>query len=683
MQKFAIKNYKRQNLFVSMALTSFFLLGAQFANAEIIGQVKSPDKSLDVKIDLDGEGRIRYIVDKDGKEMISPSTMAFLMTDTGRLERGLKLDSTSTDTKNYIWELPWGETKYVKDNHNEITLNFTETDGAKRKVSVIFRVFDDGVGFRYYFPENREYKIQDELTEFNIAPEANALWIPAGELNRYEYLYQNTPLKEVTQAHTPMTVSTRDGYYMSFHEAALVDYSSMWLRRYTGQNFRTTLSPSPDGIRVKREGAFYTPWRSIIISKNLGGLVESHLSLNLNEPNKLGDVSWVKPQKYVGVWWEMHLDKTSWNSGPKHGANTENVKRYIDFAAKYGFRGVLVEGWNVGWDGKWFANGREFDFKKPYPDFDMDYLSKYAEKKGVHIIGHHETGANICNYEKQLGAALDYAKANNIEAIKTGYVADAGEVISCDTGDEIRIWHDGQRMVEHHLKVVEEAAKRHIAINPHEPIKDTGLRRTYPNWVAREGARGQEYNAWGVPPNQPNHEINLVFTRLLSGPMDYTPGIFKMEGKNGQKIETTLAKQLAFYIVIYSPIQMAADLPENYEANLKAFQFIRDLKVDWQDTKFMDGKIGEYVAIARKDRASNDWFIGAINNENPRDIALSLDFLDDGKKYIAEIYRDGPNADWRTNPYDIIIEKKVVKRGDILNYRLGVSGGAAIRIKAQ
>ena len=409
----------------------------------------------------------------------------------------------------------------------------------------------------------------------------------------------------------------------------------------------------------------------------------SDLILNLNEPNKLGDVSWFKPYKYVGIWWEMHLGTSSWASGPKHGATTANAKHYIDFAAKNGFRGVLIEGWNQGWDGDWFANGESFSFTKPYPDFDLKAVTDYARSKGVHLIGHHETSANIAHYEAQLGDALDLYARLGVDSVKTGYVADAGGVKALGADGKIHYeWHDGQVMSRHHLHVVTEAAKRHIAIDAHEPIKDTGLRRTYPNWVAREGARGMEYNAWGDPPNPPEHEANLVFTRMLGGPMDFTPGVLSLVGRGGQAIQSTIAKQLALYVVIYSPIQMAADLPENYAKYPGPFQFIKDVPADWSDTRVLNGEVGDYVTFARKDRNSDDWYLGSVTDENARALMVSLDFLDDGRDYLAQIYRDGDDADWRTNPHAIVIETRKVRRGDVMELRLAPGGGEAVRLVA-
>jgi alpha-glucosidase len=474
------------------------------------------------------------------------------------------------------------------------------------------------------------------------------------------------------------------GVHVAIHEAALVDYAGMWLRRVTGQRLKAELSPSSTGPKVRRTAPFVTPWRTLQIADDAPGLYMSDLILNLNEPNKLGDVSWVKPFKYVGIWWAMHLGTHTWASGAKHGATTAETRRYIDFAAKHGFRGVLVEGWNKGWDGDWFARGDEFSFTEPYPDFDLAALAAYAKKKGVFLVGHHETAGNIAVYEKQLGAALDLYQKLGIDSVKTGYVADAGGVQAL--GEEGRIhfeWHDGQVQSRHHLLVVQEAAKRHIAVNPHEPIKDTGLRRTYPNWVAREGARGMEYNAWGDPPNPPEHEVNLVFTRMLAGPMDYTPGVLSLTGANGKRIQSTIARQLALYVVLYSPIQMAADLPENYQRFMAPFQFIKDVPVDWTETRVLNGEVGDYVTMVRKDRAGNDWYLGAITDQDSRTLKVPLSFLDEVRRYYATIYRDGNDAGFAGDPASIEIETREVRRGDTLELKLAPGGGQAVRFSTQ
>jgi alpha-glucosidase len=406
----------------------------------------------------------------------------------------------------------------------------------------------------------------------------------------------------------------------------------------------------------------------------------SNLILNLNEPNKLGDVSWFHPTKFVGIWWDMHLDKNTWNSGPRHGATTENAMRYIDFAASHHMGGVLVEGWNKGWDGDWFGQGDQFSFTEAYPDFDLKKVTDYARSKGVKLIGHNETGANAARYESQMETAFTLYEKLGIDTVKTGYVSDAeqAQVIGED-GKWHLTWHESQDMSRHYLKVVEAAAKHHIAIDSHEPIKDTGLRRTYPNWVAREGARGQEYNAWGNPGNPPEHETNLFFTRMLEGPMDFTPGVFGMKTRSPDGVPTTWAKQLALYVVIYSPVQMAADRIENYEANPKPFQFIEDVAVDWSDTRVLNGEVGDFVTVARKDRHSDDWYLGSITDEFGRTLTVQLGFLDPGRKYRAEIYRDGDKADWKTNPTDIVIESREVTSADTLTLRLAAGGGQAIR----
>jgi alpha-glucosidase len=648
-----------------------------------VAGVSSPGRVLEVALLLDNDGRPSYRISRFGEPVIAPSRLGFLLQDVQKLDRNFALATQSTRSADDTWEQPWGERRLVRNRYNELRARLTEKTGEHRSLDVVFRVYDDGVGFRYEFPEQatlRDVKIEDELTEFVLAEPGTAWWIPGGEWNRYEYLYNRTPVTEIGTAHTPLTVRTQNGLHIALHEAALVDYASMWLRRVEGQRLRAQLSPSSDGWKVRRQAPFTTPWRTLQIADSAGGLYMSDLILNLNEPNRLGDVSWVRPGKYVGVWWEMHLEKSTWASGAKHGANTANVKRYIDFAAKNGFGGVLVEGWNKGWDGDWFANGDSFSFTEPYPDFDLEGLAKYARAQGVRLVGHHETSANIANYEPQLPAALDLYQRLGIDTVKTGYVADAGQVKRRDPdGTFRREWHDGQFMSRHHLHVVTEAAQRHIMVIAHEPIKDTGLRRTYPNWMAREGARGMEYNAWGDPPNPPEHEANLVFTRMLSGPMDFTPGIFGLQTRPGSRVQTTLAKQLALYVVLYSPIQMAADLPENYESRPGPFQFIKDVPTDWEQTLVLNGEVGDFATIARKDRHSDAWYLGSLTDESGRVLSVPLAFLDPGRRYVAQVYRDGPNAHWKTAPEDIVIESREVTSADTLTLRLAAGGGQAIR----
>jgi len=668
---------------IVLALLAFASL-VPLAHAGTVASVASPDGTLTVELDLNGEGRLAYRVLRKGQPLVADSRLGFILRNDRQFLRGLKLDAQASRAADETWEQPWGERRFVRNRYNELRANFIEGDRDRRRLDVVFRVFDDGIGFRYEFPKQPkldEVQIQEELTEFAFARPATAWWIPAWEWNREEYLYHRTPLAEVGVVQTPITLRTDDGVHLSIHEAALVDYAGMNLMKGGDGRLRASLTPGSPAKAV-RHTPFATPWRTITISDRAGGLVESNLSLNLNEPNTLGDVSWFTPHKYVGVWWSLHLDKETWATGAKHGATTANTKRHIDFAAANGFRGVLVEGWNPGWDGDWFANGWDFDFSKPTKDYDLRELAVYAKSRGVHLVGHHETGCAVSHYERQMDAAFALFDRLGIDAVKTGYVCDAGQIERQDTpnGAVVREWHEGQWMSGHHLRVVQEAAKHRVAINAHEPIKDTGLRRTYPNWISREGARGQEFNAWGEPPNPPEHEVTLVYTRMLAGPMDYTPGVVSLTGKNGLEIQSTLARQLALYVALYSPIQMAADLPEHYAARPDAFQFIKDVAVDWDESRVLAGEVGEYVAIARKQRGSPQWFIGAINDRTARTVPLTLDFLDPGTRYRAEIYRDGEGAGWKGDArFRFVREAREVTHGDAMPLWLAGGGGAAVR----
>jgi len=650
-------------------------------------RVTSPDGRIAVDLTSDPDGRPIYSVSRDGKALLAPSHLGFLLADTPKLDRAIAVTQPRTRSIDETWEQPWGERRSIRNHYNELRVTLKENAKTARHLDVVFRVYDDGLGFRYEFPKQDalpQLNIREELTEFVLAQPATTWWIPAGEWNREEYLYHRTPVEEVGDAQTPITFKLQNGTHLSIHEAALIDYSGMNLTRVEGRRFKALLTPGLDGVKVRRQAPFNTPWRTVQISDDAAGLAMSSLILNLNDPNVLGDVSWIKPMKYVGVWWEMHQDLKTWASGPRHGATNENVMKHIDFAAKNGFGGVLVEGWNLGWDGDWFGNGDDFSFTQSYPDFDLEKLSAYAKSKGVEIIGHHETSANAAHYESQMEAAFDLYQKVGVHAVKTGYVSDAGEakVIGAD-GKRHYAWHESQDMARHHLKVVTEAAKRHISINAHEPIKDTGLRRTWPNTIDREGARGMEYSAWGNPGNPPEHEANLVFTRLLAGPMDYTPGIFGMKTRAPDGVATTWAKQLALYVVIYSPLQMAADLLENYEANPRPFQFIKDVPVDWEDTRVLNGEVGDYVTIARKDRHSDNWYLGAVSDEEARTLKAPLAFLDKGRKYTAQIYRDGDKANWKTAREDIVIEEREVTAADTLTLKLAPGGGQAIRFIAK
>jgi len=676
---------------LSLVLLAFaaLALAQSPARAEdaAIARVASPDGRNVVELSLNGEGRLAYRVARDGKPLVADSRLGFILRNGRQLLRNLKLESQSSRASDSTWEQPWGERRFVRDHYNELRATFVETDHDHRRFDVVFRAFDDGIGFRYRFPRQPKLglvEIADELTEFSIARPATAWWIPAFQWNREEYLYQRTPLEEVPTVQTPITLRTEDGTHLSIHEAALVDYAGMNLARTEGRTLRAALTPG-DGAKVVRRTPFDTPWRTIQIADRAGGLVESDLILNLNEPNRLGDVGWFHPAKYVGIWWGMHLDVQSWATGPKHGATTENTRRMIDFAAAHGFRGVLVEGWNVGWDGDWFGNGWNFDFSKPTPDYDLPGLAAYAASKGVHLIGHDETGCAVSHFERQVPKAFALYQQLGIDAVKTGYVCDAGQIERQDSanGPVVREWHEGQWMARHHQYVVEQAAAHHIAVDAHEPIKDTGLRRTWPNFVSREGARGMEYNAWGAPPNPPEHEANLVFTRMLAGPMDFTPGVLSLTGRGGQEIQSTLAKQLALYVVIYSPIQMAADLPEHYAQHMDAFRFIEDVPTDWETSRMLNGEVGDYATIARKQRGGQDWYLGSVTDEQPRTLVVKLDFLDPGRKYEAQVYRDGDGADWHGDArFRFARETRAVTAADSLTLKLAPGGGEAIRFKA-
>jgi alpha-glucosidase len=658
--------------------------------------VASPDGRIVVTVDADGEGIPFYEVAVAGKPLIVRSQIAFNFTDEDPLRRGLSVESEARAQADTRWEQPWGERRWVRDHHNELAVTFADKGATPRRLTVRFRVFNDGIGFRSEFPDRpgkAETRIAEELTEFVLAPESDigdvtAWWIQAGDWNRYEQLYSKTALEAVSMAHTPVTLRTADGTHLSFHEAALVDYSGAWLQRLSGRRFRVHLSPSSRGAKVVRNGAFTTPWRAIRIARDAAGLVENDLELNLNEPNKLGDVSWFKPGKYVGIWWGMISGEWSWAQGPKHGATTARTKQYIDFAARHGFRGVLVEGWNVGWDGNWFGNGRDYSFTKAYPDFDLKAVTDYARRKGVHLIGHHETGGNIDVYERQLAEAMKLYGELGVDVVKTGYVADAGGIISCNADiaapceGQVMEWHDGQRQVQHHLRVVEEAAKNRVAVNPHEPVKDTGLRRTYPNWVAREGARGQEYNAWAPFNNPPDHEPTLVYTRMLGGPMDYTPGVLSVTGGNSVPMASTVAKQLGLYLAIYSPIQMAADFIESLEAHPRELEFIKAVPADWAESHLVAGEVGDYAVFARKDRNSADWYVGGINDATAREVTVTFDFLDPGKTYRATIWKDGEGATYETDArHRIAYDSRTVRKGDTLTLWLAPGGGAAVRLQ--
>lgn len=698
----------------------FCLLFIFVLSASVFAQtVSSPNRDFSFSFKVNDAGEAIYDLFYKNNPVIKASKLGFVIKDQPELRSGFKIVETKNDTRNETWNPVWGEVKTIRNNYNELAVTLEQkTEKLTRRIIVRFRLFNDGLGFRYEFPVQDQLKyftVLDEKTEFNLTGDHKTFWIP-GDYDSQEYVYNTTKLSEINATkgkyvneiavksvfadngvQTPLMMKTADGIYINFHEAALVNYPAMHIF-VDRQNFGMTshLAPNSVGSAAFLQTPEKTPWRTIIVSDKAAEILSSKMILNLNEPTKYTDTSWIKPQKFVGVWWGMHIGTESWNYADvnnvkidetdwkslkpngKHGANTANVKKYIDFAAKNGIQGVLVEGWNVGWE-DWFGQWKEnvFDFVTPYPDFDVKELQKYAAGKGVKLIMHHETSASATNYERRLDEAFRFMKSNGYDAVKTGYV---GKIIP--RGEN----HDGQTMVNHYLHVVKKAAEYKISVDSHESVRLTGLHRTYPNWIAAEAARGNEFNAWSQG-NPPEHETILPFTRLMGGPMDYTPGIFEMKmnqydpNKKTERVHTTLAKQLALYVTMYSPLQMAADLPENYEKRSDAFQFIRDVAVDWDDTRILEAEPGDFLTIARKAKGKQEWFIGAITDENARTANASLDFLENGKQYVATIYADGKDADWDKNPMVYEIKSFRVDRKTVLKLNLANGGGAAVSIK--
>ncbi|MBK6379763.1 MAG: glycoside hydrolase family 97 protein [Chitinophagaceae bacterium] len=706
--------------FKKIAFAVIFLSAAAFSLAQTKTTVKSPNKNIELNFWLNDKGAPMYSVSFKSRAVLLPSAMGFELKQTmsnealPALKDNLVVTSSTQTSSNTKWEPVWGDVKEISDNYSQLKVSLSQKGDKAISFNIIFKVFDDGVGFRYEFPEQKNlahFIVSEEKTEFHLAGDHKAFWIP-GDFDSNEFNPNVTKLSEVNGedpkyaanifAHqffdkdavqTPLMLKTNDGLYINIHEAALVNYPAMNLHiDKSNFNLSSVLVPDALGNKAYLQAPAKTPWRTIIISDKATDMLASHTILNLNDPSVIKDPSWIKPTKYVGVWWEMHVGKATWDYAGsqnatsfdaaglkptgKHGANTANVKRYIDFAAKHGFAGVLVEGWNTGWE-DWFGQYKEnvFDFVTPYPDFDVKGLHKYAASKKVKLIMHHETSASVTNYERQMDTAYRFMKANGYDAVKTGYV---GHIIP--RGEH----HDGQWMVNHYVRVAQKTASYKIMLDAHEPVRPTGLSRTYPNWLACEAARGMEFNAWSEG-NRPNHDVILPFTRFMGGPMDYTPGIFQLDlsywDKNKKEtIHTTLAKQLALYVTICSPLQMAADLPESYEKKMDAFQFIKDVAVDWDDSKYLEAEPGEYITVARKAKGSNNWFVGAITNENSRNADVNLDFLDAGKKYTAIIYADAADADYQKNPAAYIISKQVVDSKSVLNLKLAPGGGCAVSI---
>lgn len=660
--------------------------------------VKSPDSNIQIDFSLVEDEVASYTVSYAGEMVIDTSLLGFEFTNQPSLHSQIEILGVNESTYNEIWEMPWGEQRKVVNHYNEMVVSLKEKNAPNRAINLIFRAFDDGIGFRYEFPKQTGVDtvfIADENTEFNLTGDHTCWWIP-GDWDIYEHLYNTTKFSEIdavekskhvnlaqtyipnNAVNTPVTMKTDNSIYLSFHEANLTDYSGMTLGVDTvNMKMKSILVGSENhDYKVARALPFKTPWRTIIITDNAPDLIASKLILNLNEPNKLGDVSYFEPMKYMGIWWEMHIGTGSWDmKSGMHSATTENAKKYIDFASENNIKGLLIEGWNTGWEHWVGFEDREgvFDFVTPYPDYDIEEVTRYANEKGVKIIMHHETSGAPRTYEQQLDAAHELMNKYGIASVKTGYV---GTIIP--KGE----YHHGQWMVNHYRKVLEKSAEKNIAVNAHEPIKATGIRRTYPNAIAREGLRGQEFNAWAQDGgNPPEHLPIVAFTRMLAGPIDFTPGVFdiKLKTKPDNQINTTLAHQLALYVVIYSPIQMACDLPDNYEGH-PAFQFIRDVGVDWEQTVVLDGEVGDFVVIAREEKNTNNWFVGAITDENQRDITIDFSFLEKGKTYTTTVYRDGDDAHWNDNPQSYVIEGLQVTSETVKSFHLAQGGGLAISI---
>lgn len=639
-------------------------------------KVSSPDGRTTVIFSLNEDGVPSYEILRDGKALVTPSALGFQAKGDINLENKFKVRNVAFDTKNETWTQPWGENKNMREHYNEMAVNLKNETTA---LVLRFRAFDDGIGFRYEYDiaGTDSVFVTDELTEFNIAEDGVSWSIPANA-DTYEILYEEKPIGSIKDANTPMTFKTNSGVYGSIHEAALYDFPEMTLKHKDGTCFKADLTPWPDGIKAKKLNRFSTSWRTMQIGDKAVDLINSGLILNLNPPCQLETTDWIEPMKYIGVWWGMHVGVETWTMGPRHGATTENAKRYIDFANKNGIRGVLFEGWNDGWQN--WGGSQRFDYTKPFDDFDIVEITRYAKEKGVTVIGHHETGGNIPYYESQMEKAYEWYKDLGIVNVKTGYAGGFPNGLS----------HHGQYGVNHYQKVVELAAANHMTINAHEPIKDTGIRRTWPNMMSREGARGMEWNGWSEG-NPPSHHVMLPFTRLLGGPMDYTPGTFdilleksksspnhqKWHGldKGNSRVNTTLAKQLANWVILYSPVQMASDLIEHYEGH-PAFQFFRDFDADCDWSKAIDGEPGQFVVIARK--AKDRYFLGAATNEEARTVNIKLDFLEPDLTYEAIIYADTETTDWNTNPTAYEIIRKTVTAHDNLDIVMAKGGGQAI-----
>ena len=698
-------------------MRKIILLMSVFAAHFLMAQQQtSPDGNVILSFSLKNDGTPSYKVSYKNKPVINESTLGFTLKKADPLTNNFKVVDTKKSTFKETWKPVWGEESEILNHYNELLVSL-EQNNTKRKMNIRFRVYNEGVGFRYEFPSQKEltyFVVEEELSQFAMTGDHTAWWIP-GDYDTQEYDYMESKLSEIrglmkeavtenvsqfafspTGVQTSLMMKTKDGLYINLHEAALVDYSLMNLNLDDKTFvFQSWLTPDAKGDKGYLMAPCHSPWRTIMVSDDARKILASRLILNLNEPCAIADTSWIKPVKYVGVWWEMITGKNSWsytNDLPTidlntvdysktkpngtHGANNEEVRKYIDFAAKHGFDQVLVEGWNIGWE-DWFGNKKDyvFDFLTPYPDFDLKALNEYAHSKGVKLMMHHETSGSTRNYERHMKAAYELMNKYGYNSVKSGYVGDILPV-----GEH----HYSQSTLNHYLYAIKEAAKHKIMVNAHEAVRPTGLCRTYPNMIGNESARGTEYEAFGG--NKVFHTTILPFTRLQGGPMDYTPGIFETEMKyvnpnNNNQIRTTLARQLALYVTMYSPLQMAADLPENYEKFMDAFQFIKDVPVDWQKSVYLEAEPGRYITIARKDKHSNDWYVGCTAHEGGHTSELLLNFLDKGKKYEATIYADAKDANWKTNPKAYTITKQKVNAKTKLKLTAAQGGGYAISIK--
>ena len=660
-----------KKLIVSLViLISNWCLGVMDCNAKN-EMVASPDGAVTVTVGVK-DHRPFYTVDYQGRTLVAPSHLGFRLDDE-ELGANMTMGKVGRSSKDETWIQPWGENETARNHYNELTVDYREHTG--RLMQVVFRVFNDGFGFRYNLPsqdKRKEYCIQDELTEITLAHDAKAWSIQSNHTAYFEGIYTADLLSKKDTVCTPLTIEYEKDLFLAIHEAALEDYASINLTPRSGDDgsvrLLTALTPWRNGVKVYAKGELKSPWRTMIISKTAGGLLTSDLMLNLNEPSRIEDTSWIEPGRYIGIWWSIHKKQNTWEMGPTHGATTENVKRYMDFAARHGFSGVLAEGWNPGW-----GQGEKISYLESYPDFDIEEVCRYGQSKGVRFIGHTETWGNATLLENQMEEAFSWFEKLGIRAVKTGYVGhyfDGKELAKSQYG------------IRHYRRVIECAAKHHIMIDNHEPAMPTGIQRTWPNLMTQEGVRGQEYNAWDRRGgNPPAHTVTLPFTRGLAGPTDFTPAIFNFsEIVKGTHPHSTLAKQLGEFVVIYSPLQMAADAIENYEGQ-PALSFIENCPTTWSKTLVSNGEIGKYITIARKARHGDSWFIGSITNEEARNIDVALDFLDEGAAYRAMIYEDGPEADYERNPYEMTIRQVSVIHGDTLHLRLARSGGAAIRIE--